>query len=177
MNKSLLLLVAAALSFQSAYGLGGLFQKAKETVAGAKALIDKPKEYQAGARPGDKQFTPTSIEIKNKGQDRIWVAIKTGAVFYQQGGKDVTQVAPGMTQAFTADISQPYEVFVWTSEPASSAVAPTKHYKINANETGYLTADPGGSLRPQTGPLEGRLGKTDTGLSLARNVRTLTPVV
>lgn len=171
MNKSLLLLAVAASSVQLAQaGLTDLFKKAKETVSQVTSLAGQPKEYQKGANANDKLLTPISVEIKNKG-DVIWVAIKTGGSFYQLKGKHITKISAGATQGFTADIDQPYEIFIWTSEPASTEVAPTKKYSIPANETAYVTADEGGVLRPQTGPLEGRLKKTDTGLSFSKNVK------
>ncbi len=181
MNKLILLLAGAALSISSAQaGIGDLFKqvkdtalKAKDLATQAKTLTESAKVYKPGAAKGDKQFTPVSIEIKNKGND-IWVAIKTDESFYTQDNKEITKVAAGKTQPFEAPIDKPYEIFVWTSEPASTETTPTKLYKLNADETGYLTADPGGILRPQTGPAKGKLDKTDTGLSTLRNARTVT---
>ena len=173
MKKRLLVLIGIALSIQTAQAdLGGLFKKAKETAGQvkslaeqAKALVEPSKEYKAGSSKGEKGFTPISIEVKNKGED-IWVAVRTGDSF----ATAVTKVAAGTTQPFEVSIVAPYDILVWTREPASKDDTSAKVYSFAANETAYVTADKGGSLRPQTGPAEGRLKKTDTGLSLSRNV-------
>lgn len=173
MNKLLVLLAVAASSVQLAQaGVMDIFKRAKETVQSVATLGAPAREYQKDADPKDKAFTPTSVEVKNKG-DVIWVAVKSDGSFYQLNGKEITKISAGTTQGFEADISKPYEILVWTSEPASTAIAPTKTYKIAANETAYVTADPGGLLRQQSGPFEGGLKKTDTGKSLSKNVRRL----
>jgi len=156
-------------------GFGDVQKKGKELFDQGKKLFDKAKEYKPGVDINDKNYTPYSVEVKNTMQD-IWIAIETAqGRFRTNDDTTYLHIPLGTTKAFTADISSPYELLVWTSQPVEDSPA-AKRYKVNANETAYVAVDAGGALRPQKGPLEGKLKKTDSGLSLAQNVKSMTPV-
>lgn len=177
MNKQLLLLVVAALSTQLAQaGFKDLLSSVKQAASQVKSIVQTPKEYKKDAAPSDPKFTPVSMEVMNKSGKDAWVATKVGSRFVDKDGKRITPVPAGARVPFTPDISQGYEIYVWNTEPASTSARPTSHYKINANETGYVNITPDGTLSIQRGPGEGRLEKNESGISTKKNVKSLTPI-
>lgn len=179
MNKKLTLVLALAVLSPMALraGLAGLAGKLKKTLEEVKegkqadlakimksaqeitkdvaALAAKAKVY-----PDD---TKVSFEVKNKSVGRIGVTIDDSyGQRYSQEGVSIFQAKPDKTLSLEPPITAGFVITVTTKDRSFK-------YKTPAGKTAYLTWD-GTTLRPQTGPAGGALNKTDTGLSLGKNV-------
>ncbi len=161
--KKILLLILAGLSVGCIRAdLAGLFKKAKEVVTEAAPIVGKAKVY-----PTD---TKISFEVKNKSNKIVHVAIKSDGTFVEERGSAVFSVHAGTTKGLTVDINKKTEISVWrTAQPGSASETAEMTYSVPTGKTLYFTWD-GSILRPQTGPAGGKLGKTDTGMSIKNNV-------
>ena len=144
---------------------------------------DPTKLFKAG-ETADK--SGVVFELKNKAKRPIWIAIANGGGLTASKAMKVDTgetITPGGREINPKLDTQ---LAVWYSDP-SSAVSyeasgfgivgrkvfkpkPNKFFSFPRNKTLYLTWDESNYARPQTGPLGGMLGKTDTGLSLKNNV-------
>jgi len=132
-----------------------------------KALYEQGKVYAEPAKVYP-TTTQTSVEIKNKSGD-ITVSFLVDGVKYTRNDKDTFHVPSQNHKGFTLDIAKPIQVQILTKGASPLPDGPAIRYNLKPGKTGYVTWD-GQKLRPQTGPAMGRLGKTDTGLTLANNV-------
>ena len=118
------------------------------------------------------------FDLVNKARRPIWIIVKNGDTIYPKGGEStlelVKSTAAGRKRVqLELDISKPTQLAIWYSHPAGLEgikTPPNKIYTFDQERTLYLTWDPANYARPQTGPLGGRLGKTDKNLSLKNNV-------
>ncbi len=124
--------------------------------------------------------TKIGFELINKSASPLWIAITNGGDIT---GK-VARVGGGRMTRFEIDTKKETEMIVWLKNPGNIALErkwlvggrvifdpkPDKIYTFTKGKTIYLTWDMAKFPRPQTGPLRGILGKTDSGLSLANNV-------
>ncbi len=125
------------------------------------------------------------FELVNKSKRPIWIVLING-----ENTTLVTKVGPTtkikrLRVSFDhIDITKPTIMAVWYSDPGEVSFkkkytiggarlfkpAPNKVYTFTTGKTLYLTWDKANYARPQTGLLYGKLGKTDSNLSLADNV-------
>ncbi len=144
--------------------------------------------------------TLIGFELVNKSNDTLYVVIREGSEIALgpgtgQGPTYVAEIKPGYTEQQEVKLGQDISIAIWKnknpgSEPvtagipsptgfgySSTAELPGEVYTFPKNKTIYLTYDNKG-LRPETGPLGGVLNKTDSGLSLANNVKQkdITPI-
>ncbi len=136
------------------------------------------------------------LEIVNKSTNPIWFIVKNGDEIFQDFKGTQVFSLPGATGSILTrktsniklqiDITEPTELAIWYTNPGKSPVKgkflgfigsssfepePNKLYKFTPKKTIYLTWDDKKEIRPETGPLKGLVGKTDTNLSLRNNVK------
>ncbi len=126
---------------------------------------------------GEKGFN-VGFEIGNRGKDPIWFQLFNGdnksSVTQLEGLRKGEKQSPKKNAAM--DISKRTYLFVWYSEPTGDRLQkPDRVYSFSTGSTLYLTWDPSGDalLRPTKGRLGGILGgfgKTESGLSLKKNI-------
>ncbi len=132
------------------------------------------------------------FELINKSKRPIWIIIRNGEDLYPLGGRRALKV-DAITPTKRAgvrlklDINKPTLMAVYYQDPGKVEYKktglfgivgkphfvpiPNKLYAFIADKTLYLTWDEANYARPQTGPLFGKLGKTDSNLSLKINVK------
>lgn len=160
MKKLLTLGLVVGLGAQLQADFTDLFKKAGDVFTEVKTVVDAPKVYPT--------TTNVSVEVKNKA-DEITVVFLEGGMKYWRLGKDKFVIPAGKTEQFSLDISKPLEVQVWRKGSNPEKSFPDLIYKLKQGRTAYMTWD-GVQLRPQTGLAKGILGKTDSGLSLTKNI-------
>jgi hypothetical protein len=112
--------------------------------------------------------TKISFEMKNKSTQPVSFKVKSGDTFIKENEAELFTVPAGKTKGLSVDIEKMSEIDVWTTgDPKTDN--PAMKFSLPKGKTAYLTWD-GSTLRPQTGPAMGKLGKTDTGMSLSKNV-------
>ncbi|MBA3751208.1 hypothetical protein H0X06_00185 [Candidatus Dependentiae bacterium] len=126
---------------------------------------------------GEKGFN-VGFELGNRGKDLIWFQVFNG------DAKSPVSKSEGLRKGeklsykknFAIDISKRTYLFVWYSEPTGDRLQkPDRVYSFSTGSTLYLTWDPSGDalLRPTKGRLGGifgGFGKTESGLSLKKNI-------
>ena len=152
---------------------------------------DQSKLFKAGETA---EKSGIVFELKNKAKQPIWIALANGGGLISNR---VMRVNAGQAVALSSrevNLKLYTELAVWDSDPSdslgihqSAAITyepsgsnrgykafrprPEVVFSFPLNKTQYVTFDQYKDLRPQTGPLGGMLGKTDTGLSLINNVK------
>lgn len=133
------------------------------------------------------------FELINKSKRPIWIIIRNGEDLYPLGGRralKVDAITPPKRAGvkLKLDINKPTLMAVYYQDPGKVEYkktglfgivgkphfvpVPNKLYAFGeAGQTLYLTWDKANYARPQTGPLGGKLGKTDSNLSLKMNVK------
>lgn len=177
-NNIILVLVVALSGYQAA--------SADILDAATSGIIFK----EAAVYPKD---TKIAVEVKNKDTNSIWVVVKDGKHLYRleelPGATGILITRKNPTKQWDVNnLDEPTLIGVWLKKPAGQ-VTPTKEgilgltgqetfeprpdrlYTFTKGKTMYLTWDEKKELRPQTGPASGKLNVTDTGLSLAKNVK------
>lgn len=131
-----------------------------------------------------------TFEIMNKSTSPIWVSVfndgkPLSEVVQRVGAKGFGAVAITSNKI---DASKDTKLVIWTSNPGQVELgkkyifagattlkpAPDYTYTFVKNKDILVTFNPGdarGNLYPQTGPLMGFLGKTESGLSLDNNIK------
>lgn len=133
--------------------------------------------------------TKIGFELWNKGRpsDTIWYALLNGdAILTTNKSSSVEGIKPGALGYKKLDITKDTALALWMTDPGSALVKIDKNkpggitwtaatdpyfiYTFPKGRTLYLTWAPTSegpyALRPQTGPLKGLSGKTDSGLSI-----------
>lgn len=127
------------------------------------------------------------VEIVNKAIDPIWVIVKNGDSYTRLTEVAGTSKGTRTTVRWNTDISKPTLLAFWYRHPLREPVftksgllgltgkemfdpISDKLYTFTPNKTVYVTWDDKKVLRPETGPLKGWAGKTDSNLSLSKNV-------
>jgi hypothetical protein len=119
--------------------------------------------------------TNIAFELRNKSSNQIWSAVRNGSDL-----SPVKQINPRDFWQLAIDPKFPTNVIIWYTNPGlitgkvvpfTLSPRPDKVYGFTSDKTMYVTWDDKRNLRPQTGPLAGITGKTDSNLSLARNVK------
>ena len=141
--------------------VGAAFEGAKGIFSDVAPLLRKAKVYP--------DTTKTSVEILNKGGE-IYVSFTSGGTVVKEGDESVFMIPPAKTRPFSMDINQATEIRIWKSKPTSPEATTDLRYTTPPGKTVYVTWRDN-KLRPQTGPGKGKLGKTNTGLSLGKNVK------
>lgn len=115
-----------------------------------------------------------NFELFNKSNQPIWVALVNNETVLATAEK----IEPGKTFQKTIDQTKATYFGFWRQEPIKpnvptkwtlSAPNPDRAYSFSTFKKVLVTWD-GQRLRPQTGPLKGLLGRTQSGLSLQNNV-------
>ncbi len=127
------------------------------------------------------------LELINKSKRPIWIVARNGEELSRP--LKVNAITPKYRQGIRLklDISKPTQLAVWYSDPGtveykktkllglggkpSFVPAPNKLYTFTKNKTLYLTWDEANYARPQSGPKIAFGKKTDSNLSLKRNVK------
>lgn len=128
--------------------------------------------------------TKVGVEIVNKDTKPIWVLVTNGNDVTRltevagATGFLITRTRP--TVDWEVNIDKPTEIKVWLKKPqkkfflgietGSFEPEADQIYRFPQGKTMYLTWDEKKKLRPQTGPAGGKFNKTDSNLSLAKNV-------
>lgn len=130
------------------------------------------------------------FEIYNKASNPIWYTLTNA------GKSESYKASPRGTRKLPLDISKQTTLEIWTTDPGAARTAapstgvlgrlgravqgvvekaygpnPDQVYTFSMGKTIYVTWDDKQILRPQTGPLMGLLGKTESGLRLSNNVK------
>ncbi len=132
------------------------------------------------------QESKIGFELINKSKRPIWVALTNGDnTTRAMEVQPATKMERQGLRFLRIDINQPTFMAVWYSNPGRVSFekktlglfgektfkpAPNKVYSFTKGKTMYLTWDQANYARPQSGPLGGKLGKTDSNLSLKDNV-------
>ncbi len=163
--KKLLLLALTGLStgFLCA-DITELLNQAKEIGATVTTWAGPAKVY-----PND---TTISFEIRNKSKDELYFSVSSDSKAISKDGNVLTdttnmwlKVGSKKTAQIPVDISKKTLVTIYNPATENNEL-----YSLPQSKTLYLTWDGTKPLRPQTGPLRGRLGMTETGLSIKNNV-------
>ncbi len=136
--------------------------------------------------------SPIGLEIINKNKAPFWFALKNGPDIYSRLGKTAFKLEgekflQRSEARYNLDIDEPTFIAVWNNDPGKvefkkTAVfglmgakaffpQPDELYTFTEGKTIYLTRTPKGDFKPETGPLKGLLGTTDSKLSLKNNVQ------
>lgn len=134
------------------------------------AFFSTPLSFTASAPSSPRNFGP-GFEIYNKASTIITVRLVIG------GTTQTAMVLPQQKFEFRIDLNTPVRLELYdrglTRQEVSSA-RPQRTVSISApGKTKYLTWNPAKSpyLYPQTGPLMGLLGKSESGYPLAINLK------
>lgn len=175
-NSYIFVLLTAIIGYQTAWA--DFFNAASSGTIFKEALV-YPKD------------TPYGVEVVNKDKNSIWVVVKEGDKLY-----DTVEI-PGATGGLLGktptyrwdvlDINKPIFIGVYLTKPAGKVSStttgvlgfgqqtfnprPDQFYKFTPGKTIYLTWDEKKQFRPETGPLGGKFSKTDSNLSLSKNVK------
>ncbi len=131
--------------------------------------------------------TPVGLEILNKSKNSIWVMVRNGSDVLKKLDTHFIEIEgekkEGKAQAsqFAIDTKKPTSIAVWLKFPKTRSdktfgyiklfdtknyiEEPYHFYKIKKGKTIFVTWDKENYLRPQTGPMKGRLEKTKSNLS------------
>lgn len=161
------------------------YQTASADIINAVAsFFGDPKEYKD---------TGYGVEVLNKTGKTIWVVVinATDALgtSFNHDRNPVEIKSKGLieegSRAFKTDINRKTALAVWQKKPTKFNVSknvvkkgtwevqpkPDWYVEFTPGKTAYVTVDKSG-IRPQTGPRQGKAGKTNSGLSLKNNVTT-----
>lgn len=132
--------------------------------------------------------TGVGIELLNKSGKKLWIAIANGGSF---GDYDASLNAQPLKEkssfGFQTNINKHSMLAIWDKDPGAISVsrnimskgtwsfspAPKAVYEIAPGKTIYLSIYSDLSVKPQSGPKNGSLGKTRSGLSLSDNISKL----
>ena len=133
------------------------------------------------------QDTGIGFELINKSKRPIWIAITSGGDTSRVAKiEPATKMMRHEVRYNIKDINQRVKLAVWYTDPGQITFekkfsgfigeqlfkpTPNKVYTFTPGKTLYLTWDKANYARPQSGPLGGRLHKTDSNLSLKDNVK------
>lgn len=131
--------------------------------------------------------TQIGFELYDKLDRTVWFALRNGnKIFKTDTGSYVFAVKPGSKIAQEIDINKDTALALWLADPglpfislnkskpggiAWGAAEPSFVFTFPQGKTLYLTlgeSPKGPILREQTGPVGGKLGKTDSGFSLEK---------
>ncbi len=136
--------------------------------------------------------SPIGLEIINKNKAPFWFALQNGPDVYSRLGKTAFKLEgesflERSEIQYNLDIDEPTFLAVWNNDPGKVELKktgafglmgakaffpqPDELYTFTPGRTVYLTRTAKGDFKPETGPLKGLLGKTDSGLSLKNNVQ------
>lgn len=124
-----------------------------------------------------KQMQGPGFELFNKASNTITITIFIDGVFTK-----LFNIQPQGKAQLTVDVKKPIQLGIYNQETKISTTTFTRNitpkpdhsYTLDAPEkTKYLTWNPAkgnAPLYPQTGPLMGLMGKTESGLPLNNNI-------
>ena len=130
-----------------------------KTIKTIRATPPKTIAITRNRRNNNKEGHPIHVAVKSDGE----LVAKNGATIFTIESMKVLPLEG-------VDVmNKKTEFLIWKDAPADANQAPTWRYTVEPGKTIYVTFKDA-KLRPQTGPGKGILGKTDTLLSLKKNV-------